>query len=102
MVWILERVLAGQGRPDDLDRLLRVGGNIEGRTICALGDAAVQPVRSFLTKFRDEFEALLPAPGESVPAWQVHGHGPRSARHGPLAEETSRSQAVTGRSTTRL
>jgi NADH-quinone oxidoreductase subunit F len=101
MEWILDRLLAGQGRPDDVERLLRVGANIEGRTICGLGDAAVQPVKSFVTKFRDEFEALLPAPGPSAPAWAAHGHGPRTARHGPPAEEAGRSEPVTGRASTR-
>jgi NADH-quinone oxidoreductase subunit F len=94
--WILERLLAGTGRPDDLDRLLRLCDNIEGRTICGLGDAAVQPVRSFLTKFRPEFTALLPATVDARPEWQRHGHGPRTARLGAPAAEAAASEPVTG------
>jgi len=52
---ILHRIEHGQGRMDDLDLLDRVAGNIEGHTICALGDAAAMPVASFLRHFREEF-----------------------------------------------
>lgn len=52
---IIERIENGQGRPDDLDVLDSVAANIMGRTICALGDAAAMPVRSFIKHFRDEF-----------------------------------------------
>ncbi|MES2206504.1 MAG: NADH-quinone oxidoreductase subunit NuoF [Pseudomonadota bacterium] len=52
---ILNRIEHGQGRVEDLDTLLSVSNNIQGRTICALGDAAAMPVRSFVTCFRDEF-----------------------------------------------
>ncbi len=102
MAWIIARLLAGQGRPDDLERLLRIGNNIEGRTICGLGDAAVQPVRSIITKFRPEFEALLPAVIDSRPDWQRHEHGPRTARHGDPAREATLSEPVTGPPTARL
>jgi NADH-quinone oxidoreductase subunit F len=44
---------------EDLDLLLDVADNIEGRTICALGDAAAMPVQSFLKHFRDEFEYMI-------------------------------------------
>jgi len=52
---MLRRIEAGQGRPADVDLLKNVADNIEGNTICALGDAAAWPVQSFVTKFRDEF-----------------------------------------------
>ncbi len=52
---MLARVENGQGRPEDLDVLDNVAHNIMGRTICALGDAAAMPVRSFIKHFRDEF-----------------------------------------------
>ena len=45
----------------DLDTLLDVANRIEGRTICALGDAAAWPVQSFLRHFRHEFEAKIAA-----------------------------------------
>src|SRR3546814_17765636 len=52
---MLLRIENGQGRPEDLDVLDSVAHNIMGRTICALGDAAAMPVRSFIKHFRDEF-----------------------------------------------
>jgi NADH-quinone oxidoreductase subunit F len=56
---VLNRMLAGQGRPSDLDLLDNVAGRIGGRTICALGDAAAMPVQSFLKHYRHEFEYLI-------------------------------------------
>lgn len=53
---IVHRIEHGEGRPDDLDLLASVGNNMAGRTICALADAAVFPVRSFTKHFRHEFE----------------------------------------------
>jgi len=55
MYRILCRIENGSGRLEDLDMLLNVANNIEGRTICALGDAAAWPVQSFLKHYRDEF-----------------------------------------------
>jgi len=52
---MVHRIENGQGRPEDLDVLDSVAQNIMGRTICALGDAAAMPVRSFVKHFRDEF-----------------------------------------------
>ena len=43
----------------DLDRLDNVASKIEGHTICALGDAAAMPVRSFVKQFRAEFEYYI-------------------------------------------
>ena len=56
---ILHRVNRGRGTMEDLDTLLDVANRIEGRTICALGDAAAWPVQSFLRHFRHEFEAKI-------------------------------------------
>ena len=53
---IIHRIEHGEGRPEDLDLLASVGNNMAGRTICALADAAVFPVRSFTKHFRNEFE----------------------------------------------
>jgi NADH-quinone oxidoreductase subunit F len=52
---MVNRIEHGQGLPEDLDRLTSVADNIAGRTICALGDAAALPVKSFIKHFRDEF-----------------------------------------------
>lgn len=53
---IVHRIENGQGRPEDLDMLNAVADGIQGRTICALGDAAAMPVRAFVKNFREEFE----------------------------------------------
>jgi len=53
---VIHRIAHGEGRPEDLDLLVQTAGKIEGRTICALGDAAAMPVTSFIRHFRDEFE----------------------------------------------
>jgi NADH-quinone oxidoreductase subunit F len=53
----LHRLAHGQGRPQDADYLLHIAQNIQGRTICAFGEACAWPVLSFVGKFREEFEA---------------------------------------------
>ena len=58
---MLRRVRKGKATVADLDRLKSVADRIEGRTICALGDAAAWPVQSFLKHFRAEFEAMIEA-----------------------------------------
>jgi len=65
----LKRIVAGQGRREDIDMLVSVANNIEGHTICALGDAAAWPVQSFVKHFRHEFEHYV-----------EHGHGIVEAR----------------------
>jgi len=65
---ILARILAGQGRPSDLDLLLDVCDNISPglrwppamTTICPLGPSAVSPITSIMNNFRDEVVAMLP------------------------------------------
>lgn len=56
LVKLIERIENGHGKTEDLDLLDNVAANIMGRTICALGDAAAMPVRSFIKHFRSEFE----------------------------------------------
>lgn len=56
---MLTRITEGQGAPEDLEKLDSVASKIEGRTICALGDAAAMPVRSFIKHFRHEFEHYI-------------------------------------------
>jgi NADH-quinone oxidoreductase subunit F len=53
---ILNRFENFEAREGDIDLLLDVANNIEGNTICALGDAAAWPVQSMIKRFRDEFE----------------------------------------------
>lgn len=53
---ILKRFETGDGQTTDIDLLMDIANNIEGNTICALGDAAAWPVQSMIRRFRDEFE----------------------------------------------
>ena len=52
---VVNRIETGTGRREDLELLDNVSDRIAGRTICALGDAAALPVKSFIKHFRDEF-----------------------------------------------
>jgi NADH-quinone oxidoreductase subunit F len=56
---MLTRIVQGKGMMQDLDKLDDVASKIEGRTICALGDAAAMPVRSFIKHYRHEFEHYI-------------------------------------------
>jgi NADH-quinone oxidoreductase subunit F len=59
LVRILHRIHSGNGTKADIDQLVHVANNIEGRTICALGEAAAWPVQSFIKHFRHEFEYFV-------------------------------------------
>ncbi len=53
---IVDRIEHGKGTMKDVDMLIDIADNIEGRTICAFGEAGAWPVRAFVKKFRAEFE----------------------------------------------
>jgi len=88
---ILERIVDGHGRPEDLDLLLDVCDNIsvgmnwppKQTTICPLGQSATTPVASAIMRFQDEFEAYIGAPSEIT----VEVKGP--AFVGPVAKEVA-------------
>ena len=63
---MLSRIIDGDGREEDIDKLVDVANKIEGHTICALGDAAAWPVQSFLKHFRHEFEYMVQHRGRSI------------------------------------
>ncbi|RBP37635.1 NADH-quinone oxidoreductase subunit F [Roseimicrobium gellanilyticum] len=54
---ISDRIVAGTASPSDVDELERVANNIEGKTICAFGEACSWPTQSFVKKFRDELKS---------------------------------------------
>lgn len=56
---MIHRIARGEGQVEDLAKLDEIAGNIMGRTICALGDAAAMPVQSFIKYFKDEFVAKI-------------------------------------------
>ena len=66
---MVDRIENGQGRPTDMDLLNSVADNIQGRTICALGDAAAMPVRAMIKHFRHEFEYHVEHKTCMVPAY---------------------------------
>ncbi len=51
---ITDRLVAGKASPSDIDTLDGVARNIDGRTICAFGEASAWPTESFVEKFREE------------------------------------------------
>jgi len=57
MAKISDRIVAGNASPDDVDMLEQVANQIEGKTICAFGEAASWPTQSFVRKFRDEIKS---------------------------------------------
>ena len=59
---MVHRIEHGKGEPDDLEALGSVADNIAGRTICALGDAAALPVKSFSRHFRSGLLYTSPSP----------------------------------------
>jgi NADH-quinone oxidoreductase subunit F len=61
MLKVLHRLEHGEGKSEDFDLLHSVACNIEGNTVCALGEAAAWPVRFTIERFRAELEAELHA-----------------------------------------
>jgi NADH-quinone oxidoreductase subunit F len=66
LVRLLHRIIAGLGEPGDIEKLVNVANNIEGRTICALGEAAAWPVQSFVKHFYAEFDYFIKHKRSSV------------------------------------
>jgi NADH-quinone oxidoreductase subunit F len=66
---MMDRIENGKGRPEDIDLLNSVADNIQGRTICALGDAAAMPVRAFIKHYREEFVHHIEHKTCMVPAY---------------------------------
>ena len=66
---MVDRIETGHGRPSDMDLLNSVADNIQGRTICALGDAAAMPVRAMIKHYRHEFEHHVEHKTCMVPAY---------------------------------
>ena len=56
---IIDRIVAGDGRPEDVERLYQISAWNDGTTICGMGDAAGYATSGILNKFRDEFEYYI-------------------------------------------
>ena len=63
---IMNRIEAGEGTQDDIDKLVDICDNILGRSFCALGDAATSPITSAVQYFREEFEAGMTTPAHEL------------------------------------
>lgn len=59
LLQILERICRGGGRPGDVELLLEVCSQIDGRSFCGLGDAAAWPVAGAIRVFREEFDFFI-------------------------------------------
>ncbi|MCX7612138.1 MAG: NADH-quinone oxidoreductase subunit NuoF [Ignavibacterium sp.] len=79
---ILKRIIAGKGSVSDLDLLITVANQIEGNTICALGEAAAWPVKYMVERFRDYFEQRVSKEINLEVANKVH-----SMRHSSITVE---------------
>jgi NADH-quinone oxidoreductase subunit F len=60
---ILERLLDGKGTPEDVPNMTRVGENITGKVICALGDTVGMVTRAYMSKFPEDFKKRVPSNG---------------------------------------
>lgn len=66
---VLDRILEGEGRPEDVQLIDNVAKNMAGTTLCALGDFAANPIIHTISNFPDDFNAhVQPKPEEEQPA----------------------------------
>ena len=70
---VIHRIIDGHGTIADIDLLWDIQKNIEGNTICPLGDAAAWPVASAIRHFRNEFEEYINSPS-SVKEMKYYFH----------------------------
>jgi NADH-quinone oxidoreductase subunit F len=69
LVKIFDRITSGGGRPEDVQLMLDLCDNIEGKSFCPLGDAAAWPIQSAIRQFPDDFKK-----------WIVNGAGSNGSR----------------------
>ena len=60
---VMERLVKGDARVEEIDMLWQVTKQVEGHTICALGDAAAWPIQGLIRHFRPEIEKRIAARG---------------------------------------
>ena len=61
MMRVMDRLVRGEAEVEEIDMLLDVSKQVEGHTICALGDAAAWPIQGLIRHFRDEIEDRIKA-----------------------------------------
>jgi len=69
MMRVMDRLVKGEAEVEEIDMLLDVTKQVEGHTICALGDAAAWPIQGLIKNFRDEIEDRI-----------AHKRGPYAAQ----------------------
>jgi NADH-quinone oxidoreductase subunit F len=90
---IMDRMVTGDAKLEEIDMLYEISQQIEGHTICALGDAAAWPVQGLIRAFRPEMEVratrarAAPETPRLAQAWEARRTG-RSAQGGRLGEGT--------------
>jgi NADH-quinone oxidoreductase subunit F len=68
MMRVMDRLVTGEAAVEEIDMLLDVTKQVEGHTICALGDAAAWPIQGLIRHFRDEIEDRIKRRGAGRPA----------------------------------
>jgi NADH-quinone oxidoreductase subunit F len=58
---VMDRLVKGEAEVEEIDMLFDVTKQVEGHTICALGDAAAWPIQGLIRNFRDEIEDRIKA-----------------------------------------
>jgi NADH-quinone oxidoreductase subunit F len=64
---VMQRLRVGNARPEEIDLLMEVTKEVEGHTICALGDAAAWPIQGLIRHFRPELERRINQNGARAP-----------------------------------
>jgi NADH-quinone oxidoreductase subunit F len=61
MMRVMNRMVQGRAEPEEIDVLFQVTKQVEGHTICALGDAAAWPIQGLIRHFRPVIEERIAA-----------------------------------------
>ena len=69
---IVDRIVAGEGELEDIDRLIAISEANDGTTICGMGDAAGYATVGIIAKYRDEFEYWIERPLAQRPSGSGH------------------------------
>jgi NADH-quinone oxidoreductase subunit F len=68
---VMERLVTGDADPAEIDMLFQVTKQVEGHTICALGDAAAWPIQGLIRHFRPEIERRIAARRGGTPVMEA-------------------------------
>ena len=68
---VMERMVRGEAEPEEIDTLEEVTRQVEGHTICALGDAAAWPIQGLIRHFRPEMERRIEARKSGAPVFET-------------------------------